>query len=244
MLCLPLFLTLGSFLNVCIYRIPRGESIAYPPSHCPQCEARLRPLELIPVLSWLWQRGRCRHCGQPIPWRYPLVELLTAGLLWLVYRRFGWSLQFVYFGGLTLLLIVISFIDLDTLLIPTELVAGGAAWAIIYNLYVGWPWSEWLLGGLLGYGAFYLLYLLSRGGLGGGDVRLVGLLGVVLGWKHLLLALAIAVLAGALVSVVLLASRRVSRKTAIPFGPFLALGGYLAMLWGAEMAQWYLGLYL
>lgn len=234
---------LGSFLNVCIYRIPRGESIAYPPSHCPQCQQRLGPLELIPVLSFFWQRGRCRHCSAPISWRYPLVELLTAVLLTIVYLRFGWSLELVYYAGLTALLIVISFIDLDTMIIPTQLIGVGVVWASAYNLYTQQSLLDWLLAGVLGYGLFYLIYLVSRGGMGGGDVRLAGLLGLVLGLRLLACALLIAFVSGAVISLLLLASGRANRKTAVPFGPFLAIGCYVAALWGHSILNWYLGLF-
>lgn len=236
-------LVLGSFLNVCIYRIPRGESIAYPPSHCPQCQQRLGPLELIPLLSFLWQRGLCRHCSAPISWRYPLVELLTAVLLTIVYLRFGWSLELVYYAGLTALLLVISFIDLDTMIIPTPLIGAGAVWAIAYNLYTQRPLLDWLLAGVLGFGLFYLIYLFSRGGMGGGDVRLAGLLGLALGLRLLPCALLIAFVSGAVISLLLLASGRANRKTAIPFGPFLAIGCYVAALWGQSILNWYLGLF-
>lgn len=236
-------LLLGSFLNVCIYRIPRGESIVFPPSHCPQCQHRLGPLELIPLLSFLWQRGRCRHCSAPISWRYPLVELLAAVLLSIVYLRFGWSPELVYYSGLTALLLVISFIDLDTMVIPTQLVGVGVVWASAYNIYTRQPLLDWLLAGALGYGLFYLIYILSRGGMGGGDVRLAGLLGLVLGLKQLACALLIAFVAGAIVSLLLLASGRANRKTAIPFGPFLAIGCYVAAMWGQSILNWYSGLF-
>ncbi len=234
---------IGSFLNVCIYRLPRGESLAFPPSHCATCRHQLALRELIPVLSWLWQRGRCRHCGAKISGRYPLVELLTAVLLTLVYYQFGWSWATLFWSAMTALLIVISFIDIDTMEIPTYLVMGGAVLAAAYNWFTGRnPW-DWVLGGLLGFGLFYLIYTLSRGGMGGGDVRLAGMLGLALGWQQLLTALLLAFTSGALVSLLLLASRRVSRKDPIPFGPFLALGGYVAALWGEQLVIWYLRLF-
>ncbi|HHW99637.1 MAG TPA: prepilin peptidase [Firmicutes bacterium] len=237
-------LLLGSFLNVCIYRIPRGESVIFPPSHCPRCGQQLGPLELIPVLSFLMLRGRCRHCRVPIGWRYPLVELLTALLLTLIYWRFGYSLELIYYGGLTALLIVISFIDLDTMTIPTHLVGLGVVWATAYNLYTRQPIADWLLAGVLGYGLLYLIYFLSRGGMGGGDVRLAGLLGLVLGLRLLACALLVAFVSGALVALLLLASGKATRKTALPFGPFLAVGCYAAVLWGYSLLHWYLGLFI
>jgi len=237
-------LIIGSFLNVCIYRIPRGESVIFPPSHCPRCGQQLGPLELIPVLSFLMLRGRCRHCRVPIGWRYPLVELLTALLLTLIYWRFGYSVELLYYGGLTALLLVISFIDLDTMVIPTRLVEMGAIWAIAYNLYTEQPVFDWLLAGVLGYGLFYLIYVFSRGGMGGGDVRLVGLLGLVLGLRLVACALLVALAIGALVALLLLTRGRANRKTAVPFGPFLALGWYVAVLWGDSLLNWYLGLFI
>ncbi|NLY54814.1 MAG: prepilin peptidase [Firmicutes bacterium] len=232
-------LLVGSFLNVCIYRIPRQESVAYPPSHCPHCQQRLGPLELIPLISFLWQRGRCRHCAAAISWRYPLVELLTAILLTLVYLRFGWSLDLVYYGGLTALYIVIGFIDLSTMLIPTELVVGGMLWVTAYNLFTRQAISNWLLGGVLGCGLFYVIYVVSRGGLGGGDVRLASLLGLALGLERLPLALILACISGAAVAIFLLITRRANGKTPIPFAPFLAAAGYVAALWGEAIKLWY-----
>lgn len=236
-------LLIGSFLNVCIYRIPRAESIAFPPSHCPKCQHQLGPSELIPLFSFLWQRGRCRHCGAVISWRYPLVELLTTLLLTLVYLRFGWSLELVYYGGLTALLLVISFIDLDSMLIPTRLVGLGMVMSIAYNLHTRQPWWDWLLAVILGYGLFYLIFMLSRGGMGGGDVRLAGMLGSVLGLRLLALALLIAFVSGAVVGLLLLVSGRADRKTAIPFGPFLAGGCFIGFIWGQALLDWYLGLF-
>ncbi len=196
------------------------------------------------MLSFLWQREQCKHCGSAISWRYPLVELLTAVLLTLVHLQFGWSWTTLFWSAMTALFIIISFIDLDTMEIPTELVIGGAVLATAYNWLSGKPPVDWLLGGAIGFGLFYLIYVLSRGGMGGGDVRLAGLLGLALGWQQLLTALLLAFTGGALVSLLLLASGRVSRRDPIPFGPFLALGGYIAALWGERLINWYLGFFL
>jgi leader peptidase (prepilin peptidase)/N-methyltransferase len=165
-------------------------------------------------------------------------------LLTLVYLRFGLSWATLFWSALTALLIVISFIDLDTMEIPTGLVVGGAVLATAYNAYSGNPPINWLLGGALGFGLFYLIYWLSRGGMGGGDVRLAGLLGLALGWRQLLTALLLAFTLGALVSLLLLAARKLGRKDAVPFGPFLAIGSYVAALWGEQLVDWYLRLFL
>lgn len=244
MLCLTFVVAsfVGSFLNVCIHCLPRGESTVFPPSHCPHCQNRLGPGELVPLFSFFWQGGRCRHCGVPISWRYPLVELLTAIFLGMVYCRWGYSLETLYYGGLTALFIVIAFIDLDTYTIPTELVAMGAATALAYNLYRRLPPYSWLLGGLLGFCLFYAIYYFSRGGMGGGDVRLAGLLGLILGPGPLAIAFLLAFVGGAVMGVSLMALGRAGRKTALPFGPFLLAAGYIAMLWGTVLWHWYLNI--
>jgi len=160
-------------------------------------------------------------------------------MLTLVYLRFGLSWTSLFWSALTALLIVISFIDIDTMEIPTNLVLVGVVMAIVHNLFVGFPYRDWLLGGGLGFGLFYLIYWLSNGGMGGGDVRLAGMLGLALGWRQLLIGLLLAFVSGALVSLALLLAGRVSRRDPIPFGPFLAVGGYVAALWGEQIVQWY-----
>jgi len=230
----------GSFFNVVIHRLPRGESIAFPPSHCVSCGVRLSARELIPFFSYVWQKGRCRHCGEAISLRYPLVELLTALLLGVVwYLRQGEPSLYAYLV-FTSLLIVISFIDFDHFLIPDQLlVAGLGVWV---GLQLVWPfiaWSDALAGGALAFALMLVIFVLARGGMGFGDVKLAGLIGLYLGASLSLLTLVLAFVLGASVGGALLVAGLKKRKDALPFGPFLALGAFLAMLWGYEFLRWY-----
>lgn len=231
---------MGSFFNVVIHRLPRGESIAFPPSHCVSCGVRLSARELIPFFSYVWQKGRCRHCGEAISLRYPLVELLTALLLGVVwYLRQGEPSLYAYLV-FTSLLIVISFIDFDHFLIPDQLlVAGLGVWV---GLQLVWPfiaWSDALAGGALAFALMLVIFVLARGGMGFGDVKLAGLIGLYLGASLSLLTLVLAFVLGASVGGALLVAGLKKRKDALPFGPFLALGAFLAMLWGYEFLRWY-----
>ena len=235
-----LWLLVGSFFNVVIHRLPRGESIVFPASHCVHCGVRLSAKELIPFFSYAWQRGRCRHCHKPISLRYPLVEVLTAALLGLIwYLRQGVPAVYAYLA-FTSLLIVISFIDFDHFLIPDQLlVAGLGVWVLLQLIvpFIAWPLA--LAGGALSFALMLVIYVLSRGGMGFGDVKLAGLIGLYLGTTLGVLSLFLAFVLGASIGLVLLALRLKSRKDALPFGPFLAIGAYLAMAWGPDFLRWY-----
>lgn len=231
----------GSFLNVCIYRLPRGESIVFPPSHCPACGRRLSIAELAPVFSWLWQRGCCRGCGAPVSWRYPAVELLTGLIFFLLYRQLGLTAGFVtsaaFFSGL----IIITFIDLEHQLIPNRLVVALSGIAVLRQVLwpeVALPSAVW--GALAGGGILLAVALLSRGGMGGGDVKLMLPLGFYFGLPGTLLLLLLAFVAGGLTGGLLMLLKIKGRKDAIPFGPFLALGALVTALAGPQIIAWYL----
>lgn len=235
-------LLLGSFLNVCIYRIPRRESIVYPPSHCPCCNARLRWFELIPVISFLLLRGRCRHCSSRISWRYPAVELLTGLLFYLVYlNHLEWSLALVRDWLLVAFLMVVSFIDLEHLRIPDVLTLGSFAVFALWQLLLPWQsHSSAALGAVVGWGLLFAIAVVSRGGMGGGDIKLAAVLGLYLGFPGILLALGLAFILGAAVGLLLVISGVKGRKDPIPFGPFLAFGSLVVILWGENILRWYL----
>ena len=239
-------LVLGSFLNVCIWRIPRGESIVTPPSHCGACGARLRPLDLVPVLSYLCLGGRCRYCQARIALRYPLVELLAAGLLAGLYIHTGLSWLFGFYGVLFLLLIAVSLIDLDHQIIPDSLVIAGAIAGLTMNIAgAGIGIVEGLLGALTGGGILLLialgaLYLSKKEGMGGGDVKLMAMAGLFFGWKMTLVSLFLSVCIAAVVGIALLVSGKKKRQDAIPLGPFLSLGIVLTVFWGEGLLAWYL----
>ena len=269
---LPLFtvlmgvagLVLGSFANVVVWRFPRGESLSHPASHCPACDAPVRPRDNVPVVSWLLLRGRCRDCSAPIPARYPVVEGVSALLFVLAALRFGVSARAVVAAVCFWLLLVLSAIDLDHYRLPNALVAvlaviGVAAAGVsqVTGLQIaplvgtaasGWlssPLAAGLAGALLGGGmslGIALLYGLLRGrsGLGMGDVKLLGALGFYIG-PYVLLALFVGSVLGMVVGIAAARGERLSRVR-IPFGPSLAAGAVVAALAGPAIMSWYLGI--
>ena len=190
-------LFIGSFLNVCIYRIPREESIVFPGSHCPQCQSPVKAMDLVPVMNWLWLRGRCRHCQASISLRYPMVELFSAVLLVGIYMQAGLSVNFLFFVVLACLLMVISLIDLDHQMIPdglTILVAAAGITRLLLGRLSGQGLTlgEAALGVLIGGGFFLLIAVLTGGGMGGGDIKLVAALGLWVGWTGMLVLMLLA----------------------------------------------------
>lgn len=252
-------LSFGSFANVVIWRFPRGESLNSPGSHCPACDTPILWRDNVPVLSWLWLRGRCRACGEPISIRYPLVELIS-GALWLAaFVAFGFSARTVFAIGMFYFLLILAFIDADTMRLPNPLVAALAIWgtlgvAVSYALddiaapltipATASPVVWALLGVAAGGGitlAMSLVYALVRktAGLGMGDVKLLGAMGIFLG-PYVLLCLFFGSFFGAAFALSTGGGKVAGRK--IPFGPFLALGGIATALVGPQVVAWYLGL--
>ncbi|MCK4410160.1 MAG: prepilin peptidase [Candidatus Eisenbacteria sp.] len=236
---------LGSFFNVVIYRVPRGGSIIRPPSACPACGTRLRAWDNIPVLGYLLLRGKCRYCAAPISARYPIVEVLSGILPVLLFIRFGASVPFYVFWPLSCVLLVLSFIDLDLRIIPDWVTLPGIAVGLIVAPLVGLLgfWGS-LLGVLVGGGALYLIgilgeFFLKKESMGGGDVKLAAMLGAFMGWKLVLFALFVAFFAGAVVGVIVMARKPKHWDSSLPFGPFIALGAVLALLWGESALGWY-----
>jgi leader peptidase (prepilin peptidase)/N-methyltransferase len=228
----------GSFLNVVIYRLPRGESLVRPRSRCPHCGTPISAWDNIPIASFLLLRGRCRVCRAPIAWRYPLVEL-TAGLLvvaaWL--RDGSWV---DVAGAIVLLLslLAVFFIDLTHHIVPNVITYPGIAVGLLFAAAQG-RFVEGVLAAV-GAGLFFLLVaILSRGGMGGGDIKLAAMMGAFLGWPAIAVALLLAFTGGAAVGVLLIASGRRTRKDPIPFGPALAVGGMIALFFGASIVDWY-----
>lgn len=249
---LLIFLTftfIGSFLNVCIYRIPREESIVFPGSHCPECGTTLKPYDLIPVISWIMLRGKCRSCGTAISPRYPAVELLTALLVTLVFIQYGLTIHFILFSLLTLLLVVLTFIDLDHQIIPDGvnlLAAAGGVVKIAFGLISGngLTIGQAALGVLIGGGFFLVIAIVSNGGMGGGDIKLMAALGLWFGWQGILLVMFLSFMIGGIVSVGLLIARKAGRKQMVPFGPFIAVGAYVTAVFGNEIITWYFSQFL
>ncbi len=232
----------GSFLNVVAYRLPRGESLSRPRSRCPHCETPIRPYDNVPVLSWLLLRGRCRSCRAAISPRYPLVEAATGLLCGLVVIVKGADADALLGLALVLLLVPITLIDLDHRIIPNRLTLIGAVVAPLLVAFTD-PGAlpEHLIAGAAAGGFFLIALLAYPSGMGMGDVKLAAVLGLFLG-RAVGPAIFIALVAGTLVGALVIARKgtREGRKTAVPFGPFLALGGVVALFAGDEMVDWYL----
>ncbi|NPV28511.1 MAG: prepilin peptidase [Firmicutes bacterium] len=235
-------LFIGSFLNVVIYRMPRGESVVAGRSRCPACGQALAWYDLVPVLSYLALRGRCRYCRTPISPRYLLVELLTGAVFAALFYRFGPTPALAKYLFLGAVLIAATFIDLEHYLIPDRLVLAGLAGAAVLGFAAGdvGIWSA-LAGCAAGAGFLLLVVVISKGGMGGGDVKLAAVTGLFLGWPLGSLGIFLGACVGGLVAFFLLLFRIKGRKDPLPFGPFIALGSFLALLWGKEVISWYLG---
>jgi leader peptidase (prepilin peptidase)/N-methyltransferase len=237
---------IGSFLNVCICRLPREESIVTPGSHCPQCNNPIRCYDNIPVLSYVLLRGRCRHCGKPISIQYPVVEGVTALSSWVLFTRYGPSLSYLFFFAFMAALIVITVIDLQHQIIPDVISIPGMGVGLLGSLvlpHLSFPNS---LGGLLlGGGSLFLVatiyqWLFKREGMGGGDVKLLGMIGAFLGWKAVILTILLSSLIGSLIGILVMVLKGKDFKYAIPFGPFLSLGAVLTLFYGEAIIRWYL----
>ena len=237
---------LGSFLNVVAYRLPRGESLSRPRSRCPQCRTPIKPYDNVPVLSWLALRGRCRTCRAPISARYPLVEAVTGFLCAAVVLAKGPDEDALLGLVLVLLLVPITLIDLDHRIIPNRLTLIGAVAApAILALTEPDALPEHLIAAVAAGGFFLVALLAYPRGMGMGDVKLAAMLGLFLG-SAVAPAIFVALVSGTLVGAVVIARKgaREGRKTAVPFGPFLALGGVVALFWGDAMVDWYLATFL
>jgi len=239
-------LVIGSFLNVCIYRIPEGKSIVSPPSSCPSCGSRIRWYDNIPVLSYLMLRGRCRSCGERISIQYPLVELTTAVLSVLLFLRFGVSIDMLYFLVLTCSLIVISVIDIRLKLIPVRL----CYFCMLFGMALSPLSSTGFINSVLGasFGAGIVLFIIETyyvvrnvEGMGYGDANVLALIGAFLGWRKILLVLFIASLVGTAFGLTYMLLSRKGLKASIPFGPFLSAGAFITIILGDRIISWYLG---
>jgi len=244
----------GSFLNVCIVRLPKDESVVHPPSHCPQCGAGISFYDNIPLISYVLLLGRCRSCGERISVRYFLVELLMAALAVSLYYEFGLGLAFVVSFVFVAALIVVSFIDLYVRIIPDEISLPGIVLGLLFSIIARYlindpfevipsPLSS-LLGVLIG-GGFLLAvgwaYEACTGieGMGGGDIKLFAMIGAFLGAQSLLVTLILASLGGSAIGLTVILVKRVGRRYPIPFGPFLCLGALLYLFFGRELLQLY-----
>ena len=245
---------IGSFLNVCIYRIPRKQSIVFPSSRCPSCGTPIRAWDNIPILSYILLRGKCRSCGTGISPRYPLVEALNAFFYAAVLWRYGPGWDFVIYCLLLSALIVITFIDLDFLIIPDRITLTGIPLGLAAGCFV-LP-DPFMRASLLGYEAsiigavggfvFYFLMaelsirLFRKEGMGGGDIKLMAMIGGFMGWKTVILTTFAGSLLGSVGGIALMIAKGRGRGTLIPFGPFLAAGAVICLFFGQEILIWYL----
>jgi len=241
-------LAVGSFLNVCIYRLPRGESLVAPRSRCTSCGTQLRWRDNVPVLSYLLLAGRCRTCRAPISPMYPVVEVSAALVAVVSYVRFGPTLFFVSRVAFALALIVLFVIDLRHRILPNRITVPGIVAGFAFSFFAppGWPAS--LVGIVAGGGlllAIAEVYYRTRGeeGLGMGDVKMIAMIGAFLGWKSMLVALVLSSVLGSAIGVAMIAARKGDMKYALPFGSFLAVGALVASLFGDAIVTWYLGFY-
>ena len=241
-------LAVGSFLNVCIHRLPRGQSLVSPPSRCPSCGKSLRWFDNIPVVSWVALRGRCGQCRAPISPRYPVVEIVTA-LTWLLVAWLtppGWLLASRLL--LATALIVLFVIDLEHQLLPNAITLPGIGVGFAFSFVTPLGPVDSLIGILLGGGILYAIaagyYLLRKEeGMGMGDVKMLAMVGAFLGWRAVLLTVVLSSFAGAVIGLLIIAWHRGDMRYALPFGTFLALATLVAMLVGEELLAWYLAFY-
>ena len=230
----------ASFANVCIHRLPLRQSIVYPASRCTSCQHPLRPRHNLPLVSFIALRGRCAFCQERIAWRYPIVEGL-GGLLYLMgYHQLGLSVHAFAYALLVTALLIVSCIDLAHLIIPDTVTLPG----IGLGLAIGFlpssiGFANAVAGACLGGGIFLLIMLLYPAGMGGGDVKLIAMIGAFVGWQAVLVTIILSAFCGAVSGSTLILLRLRGRRDPVPFGPFLAVGGIAAMLWGEALLAWY-----
>jgi leader peptidase (prepilin peptidase)/N-methyltransferase len=236
----------GSFLNVCIFRLPKEESIVTPGSHCPHCKKLIKFYDNIPLVSYILLKGKCRHCHKPISFQYPLVEGITAFISLILFIKFGPSLTYIIYFVFVAALIVITVIDLYHQIIPDVISLPGIGVGLLASLILPQlTFFDSLIGFLLGGGSLFLVatlyqWLFKREGMGGGDVKLLAMIGAFLGWKAVILTILLGSLIGSIIGISIMILKGKDFKYAIPFGPFLSLGAVIALFYQAEIINWYL----
>jgi leader peptidase (prepilin peptidase)/N-methyltransferase len=241
-------LCVGSFLNVCIYRIPASKSIVHPRSMCPQCGHPIRAYDNIPLLSYLWLKAKCRDCGAPVSLRYPVVEFLGGLFAVASFLKFGLSTGALIVYAFITVLLVITFIDIDHQIIPDVITLPGIPLGFAASFAMpSTTWTDSLIGIAVGGGSLLLVawgyqLLTRKEGMGGGDIKLLAMIGAVVGWKGVLFTIFVASAVGTLSGLAVMIRRRKNMKLAIPFGPFLAIGAIAYLFFGPELVFWYLRL--
>ena len=238
----------GSFLNVCIFRLPNEESIIWPGSHCPHCKNAIKFYDNIPVVSYFLLRGKCRYCKGSISLQYPLVEGITALSSLFLIIKFGPSLSYLFYFAFVAALIVITVIDLYHQIIPDVISLPGIGMGLLASLLIPQiTLFNSLIGILLGGGSLFIVatfyqWLFKREGMGGGDIKLLAMIGAFLGWKAVLLTILLSSLIGSVTGILMVVVKGKDFKYAIPFGPFLSLGAVISLFYGEEIVRWYLAL--
>ena len=230
----------ASFANVCIHRLPLRQSVVYPASRCPSCQHPLRPWHNLPLVSFVALRGRCAYCQDRISRRYPLVESLGSLLYLIGYHQLGLSAHGFAYALLVAALLIVSFIDLAHMIIPDAVTLPGIVAGIAISLLpssIGF--ANAVAGACLGGGIFLLIVFLYPAGMGGGDVKLIAMIGAFVGWQAVLAAIILGAFCGAACGLSLILLGLKGRRDPVPFGPFLAVGGISAMLWGEALLAWY-----
>lgn len=238
----------GSFLNVCISRLPRRESVVFPASHCPRCGSAIAWYDNIPILSYILLRARCRSCQERISVQYPLVELINGLLTLFLFRSFGPTPAFLVLFVFCCALVVITFIDLEHQIIPDVISIPGIVVGFLCSFVIhGHSWQNSLIGIIAGGGSLLLVaygyqWLTGKEGMGGGDIKLLAMMGAFLGWRSVPFIIFSASLLGSVIGISLMVARGRDAKLAIPFGPFLAFGAILYIFYGNRIITWYLSL--
>ncbi len=234
-------IVIGSFLNVCIFRIPKQESIVKVNSHCMSCGYRLKWYDLIPLFSYLFLGGKCRKCGSKISVQYPIVEALNGGLYLIAYAVCGWSIETLLYCFLFSALLALSVIDFRTYEIPLGFNLFILALGLVRVITDYANWLDYGIGLLSVSGFLYVIYLITKGrGIGGGDIKLMAVCGLLLGWKRILMAFLLGCIIG---SVVHIARMKITKADhVLAMGPYLSVGVMIAALWGEQLLQWYLGM--
>ena len=233
-------LVLGSFYNVVGLRVPKKESIVTPPSHCTTCPKRLQPIDLIPVFSYIFLRGKCRQCGAKISPIYMLTEFVTGVLFAFSYWQFGFTAELVVALLFISLLVIINVSDIAYMLIPDKILLVFLPLLIVGRIFSPLsPWWDSIVGALVGFAILYGIAVVSKGGMGGGDIKLFFLLGIVLGTWNSLLTLFLASFIGMFVGIIVLKMRGQGRKTPLPFGPSIAVAAVIVYFYGEALINWY-----
>ena len=236
-------LLLGSFYNVVGLRVPKGMSIVTPRSHCTNCKKTLTGIDLIPVLSYLFSKGKCRYCHQKVSPIYPIFELLTAILFVLAPIFMGWSYELIFVWTYLSMLIIITITDIHYMLIPNKILLFFFSLFVVQSFFLDiLPWQEQLIGLAVGFLLPFLIAVVSKGGMGGGDVKLLAVIGFVVGWQQLLLIFFLSSLIGTIVALIGMKLGKVQKGKPFPFGPFIAISAVIVLYFGENLLTWYINL--